>query len=77
MTGLPAQAFRIEGRGLLRVGSYADLLVLDLKRINDPATFTEPHQLAEGMVEVFVGGEAAVSGGEFTGVTAGEIITRN
>jgi len=77
MTGLPAQAFRIKGRGLLRVGSYADLLVLDLKRINDPATFTEPHQLAEGMVEVFVGGEAAVSGGEFTGVTAGEIITRN
>ncbi|MEO2157903.1 MAG: amidohydrolase family protein, partial [bacterium] len=77
MTGLPAQVFRIEDRGILRVGSYADLLVFDLSRINDPATFTNPHQLAEGMVEVFVGGEAAVSGGQFTGVMAGKVITRN
>jgi N-acyl-D-amino-acid deacylase len=74
---LPAQVFRIEDRGLLRVGSYADILVFDLSRINDPATFTNPHQLAEGMVEVFVGGEAAVSDGQFTGVMAGKIITRN
>jgi N-acyl-D-amino-acid deacylase len=48
-----------------------------MPRINDPATFTNPHQLAEGMVEVFVGGEAAVSDGQFTGVMAGKIITRN
>jgi len=76
MTGLPAQVFRIEGRGSLRVGSFADLLVFDLDRINDPATFTDPHQLAEGMVEVFVGGKAAISDGEFMGVMSGEIITR-
>jgi len=77
MTGLPAQVFRIKDRGVLRVGSYADVLVFDLSRINDPATFTNPHQLAEGMVEVFVGGEPAVSDGQFTGVMAGKVITRN
>ena len=77
MTGLPAQVFRIEGRGLLRVGSHADLLVFDLARINDPGTFTDPHQLAEGMVEVFVDGEAAMIDGQFTGTKAGKIITRN
>ena len=34
MTGLPAQVFRIKDRGVLRVGSYADVLVFDLSRIN-------------------------------------------
>ena len=59
MTSLPAQVFRIPDRGMIRPGAYADLVVFDLARVNDPATFTEPHQLAEGMVEVFVNGEAA------------------
>tara|TARA_Y100001936_G_scaffold245021_1_gene286326 strand:- start:144 stop:1112 length:969 start_codon:yes stop_codon:yes gene_type:complete len=77
MTGLPAQVFRIKDRGLLRVGSHADLLVFDLSRINDPGTFTDPHQLAEGMVEVFVDGETAITNGQFTGTKAGKIITRN
>lgn len=77
MTGLPAQVFRIKDRGWLRVGAYADLLVFDLSRINDPATFTDPHQIAEGMVEVFVGGQAAMSDGKFTGVKAGQVIRRN
>ena len=51
--------------------------MFDLARINDPGTFTDPHQLAEGMVEVFVDGEAAMTDGQFTGTKAGKIITRN
>jgi N-acyl-D-amino-acid deacylase len=76
MTGLPAQVLRIPDRGVLRTGAYADVVVFDLARINDPATFTEPHQLAEGMREVFVNGETALSSGEFTGTLAGRVIRR-
>ena len=76
MTSLPAQVFRIPDRGVLRPGAYADVVVFDLARVNDPGTFTEPHKLAEGMVEVFVNGEAAVSGGEFTGVLPGRVVRR-
>ncbi len=76
MTSLPAQVFRILDRGMIRPGAYADLVVFDLARVNDPATFTEPHQLAEGMVEVFVNGEGALSHGEFTGLMPGRVVRR-
>ena len=74
MTGLPAQVLRISDRGVLRPGAYADVVAFDLTLLNDPATFTRPHQLAEGMIEVFVNGEAAVSSGDFTGTLAGRVI---
>ena len=77
MTGLPAQVFRISDRGVLRPGAYADVAVFDLALLNDPATFTEPHQLAEGMVEVFVNGEAALSSGATTGTLAGRVLRRS
>ena len=76
MTGLPAQVLRISDRGVLRPGAYADIVVFDLTLLNDPATFTRPHQLAEGMIEVFVNGEAAVSSGDFTGTLAGRVIRK-
>jgi N-acyl-D-amino-acid deacylase len=76
MTSLPAQVFRIPDRGTLREGAFADIVVFDLARVNDPATFTEPHQLSEGMVEVFVNGQAAMSGGEFTALLPGRVLQR-
>lgn len=76
MTSLPAQVYRLPGRGLLREGMVGDLVVFDLERVEDKATFTEPHQLSEGMVHVFVNGRAAVRDGEFTGVLAGRTLVK-
>jgi N-acyl-D-aspartate/D-glutamate deacylase len=76
MTGLPAQVFRLADRGLLRPGMVADVVVFDLERVNDPATFTEPHQLGEGMVHIFVNGEAAVRDGAFTDARAGRVLRK-
>jgi N-acyl-D-aspartate/D-glutamate deacylase len=76
MTSLPAQVYRLPGRGLLREGMVGDVVVFDLERVEDKATFTEPHQLSEGMVHVFVNGRAAVRDGEFTGVLAGRTLVK-
>lgn len=76
MTSLPAQVYRIPDRGLLQVGMAADVVVFDLDAVRDKATFTEPHQLSEGMVHVFVNGQAAIQGGEFTGAMAGEVLRK-
>jgi N-acyl-D-aspartate/D-glutamate deacylase len=76
MTSLPAQVYRIPDRGLLREGMAADVVVFDLEAIRDRATFTAPHQLSEGMVHVFVNGEAAILDGEFTGVLAGRVLRK-
>ena len=76
MTSLPAWVWKIPDRGVLRAGAYADVLVFDLARVKDTATYTDPHQLAEGMVWVFVNGQAAIARGELTGVKAGRVLQK-
>lgn len=76
MTGLPAQVFDLGDRGLLVPGRSADLAIFDLERVTDRATFTEPHQLAEGMVHVLVNGEFAIRDGEFTGAMPGHVLRK-
>ena len=76
MTSLPAQVYRIPDRGILKAGMAADVIVFDLEAVNDPASFTEPHQLSEGMVHVFVNGVSAIRDGAFTGARPGEVLRR-
>jgi len=74
MTSLPALVHRMEDRGVLRAGAAADIVVFDLDRVEDRATFTEPHQLSHGMIHVFVNGGAAIRDGEFTGQRLGRVL---
>lgn len=74
MTGTPARVLGLEDRGRIAAGRAADLAVFDLDRLRSPATFTDPHHLAEGMVHVMVGGRFAIRDGEFTGVRAGRVL---
>lgn len=76
MTHLPALVYGLQDRGMVREGMAADLVVFDLDRVHDPATFTEPHQLAEGMVHVLVGGRFAIESGEMTGARHGAVLRR-
>lgn len=76
MTSLPAQVYRIPDRGLLQEGMAADVVIFDLEKTREKGTFTDPHQLAEGMIHVFVNGEAAILDGEFTGILAGKVLQK-
>lgn len=76
MTGAPAEAFRMTDRGVLRPGAYADVVVLDLGRIDDPADFVDPHRYGEGMIHVLVNGEFAIRDGGFTDALAGRVLSR-
>jgi N-acyl-D-aspartate/D-glutamate deacylase len=77
MTSLPAQVYRMPDRGQIRPGAAADLVVFDLARVREKATYAQPHQLSEGMVHVFVNGRPAVKDGAFTGERAGRVLRRN
>jgi len=74
LAALPAQNLRIERRGRLQEGYYADVVVFDPATIRDHATFVEPHQYATGMVHVFVNGEQVLRDGEHTGATPGRVV---
>ncbi len=72
MTQRPARRFRLRGRGVVEVGAFADLVVLDPARINDTATYEDPKSYPEGIPYVLVNGKVAVDSGRCTGVLAGE-----
>ena len=74
LAALPAQTMRIDRRGELKQGFYADVVVFDPAKVQDHATFIEPHQYSTGMVHVFVNGEQVLKDGEHTGATPGRAV---
>jgi N-acyl-D-amino-acid deacylase len=74
LTSLPAANLMIAKRGSLRTGNFADLAIFDPHRIQDHATFEEPHQYATGMMYVFVNGIQVLEKGEHTGALPGRCI---
>ncbi len=74
LAALPAQTMRIDRRGELKQGYFADVVVFDPDTIQDHATFVEPHQYSTGMVHVFVNGEQVLKDGEHTGATPGRAV---
>src|SRR5262249_43191111 len=71
MTSLPATNLGLNGRGLLREGYFADVVVFDAKAIADRATYEKPHQYAVGMKHVYVNGVQVLRDGEHTGAKPG------
>jgi N-acyl-D-amino-acid deacylase len=74
LTSLPASNLGIERRGALQPGYYADVVVFDPDEIRDNATFEKPHQLASGVVHVFVNGVQVLANGEHTGALPGRVV---
>jgi len=74
LAALPAQNMKIDRRGELKQGFFADVVVFDADTIRDNATFVEPHQYATGMLHVFVNGEQVLRDGEHTGATPGRVV---
>lgn len=75
MTSLPARTLGLEGeRGRLAPGLAADLVVFELARVRDVATFENPQRLAEGFDAVLVNGVAVKRGGRFTQARPGKVL---
>jgi N-acyl-D-amino-acid deacylase len=74
MSSIPAQKLRLNDRGIIAPGFKADLVVLDIKNIEDRATFEDPNKYPVGIDYVIVNGTISVSEGEYVGVRNGEVI---
>jgi N-acyl-D-amino-acid deacylase len=77
MTGLPAARFGLTGRGLIRQGYLADLVLFDPETIRDTATFDNPVCAAEGVERVWVNGVLSYRSGAPTGQRSGRFIKRS
>jgi N-acyl-D-amino-acid deacylase len=74
LTSLPAENLRLDRRGRLKPGHFADVVVFDPAKIRDHATFDKPHQYATGVQHVFVNGVQVLRDGEPTGATPGRAL---
>ncbi len=75
MTSWPATRMRLERRGVIREGAWADITVFDLDRIEDRATYDEPVLFPEGIEYVLVNGVVVIEdGGRHTGARPGHVL---
>jgi N-acyl-D-amino-acid deacylase len=74
LTSLPARNFRLASRGSLLPGYFADLVVFDPGRVEDHATFADPHRFASGVEHVVVNGEVVLRAGKLTGGRPGRVV---
>lgn len=74
LSSLPASNLKINKRGELRVGYYADVVIFDPLTIRDNATFENPHQYASGVKHVLVNGIQVIKDGEHTGAKPGRFV---
>jgi len=74
LANLPSKHLKLQKRGELKVGNYADIVVFDPAKVKDNATFDKPHQYSEGMIDVFVNGVQVLKDGEHTGAKPGRFV---
>ncbi len=67
MTSLPAEHFQLSGRGILKKGNFADVVIFDPKKIKENTSYANPHQLSGGMDAVITNGTLTLCDGELTG----------
>ena len=77
MTGLTARNFGLAGRGTLKVGQAADIVVFDAATVRDAASYTHPTLPAEGIHAVIVNGALTWSDGVHQGARNGQVLTRS
>lgn len=76
ITGMPADVYGLEGKGYIKEGYDADLVLFNKDQIREKATYADPFIPNEGIRMVIVGGKAAVVENHLTGVLAGKKILR-
>ena len=77
LTSLPAEVYGLRGKGLIRPGMDADLVLFDAERITDHATYAEPLLPNEGICRVYVDGVCAVRDDRYTGAMVGTLLRRS
>lgn len=76
LASVPARQFGFDGRGEIREGWVADLVVFDPATVGDTATFDAPHAYPTGLTHVLVSGRLAVKDGQVTAERAGQVLRR-
>jgi len=73
-TSLPASRLRLNDRGVIKAGLWADIVVFDPNTITERSTFQAPNQLSVGMQWVLVNGVPVIADGVATHALPGQVL---
>ncbi len=76
MTSQPADFLGLKGRGILRLNSFADIVIFDPNLIKDKSTYSNPKAYSEGIKYVLVNGRITLEQGAVTGHAEGRVLRR-
>jgi len=76
MTSVPARTLGLLDRGVVQQGKIADLVLFNPTTFADKATYTDPHHYAEGVVHLFINGQAVIRDAKMTGARPGQALRR-
>lgn len=74
MTKKPAETFNIRDRGEIKEGNIADIVIFDMKEIEDKGTFIEPVQFSEGIEYVLINGKVVILDKKYHSILAGKVL---
>ncbi len=72
----PVEKLKLKGRGEIKEGNAADIVIFDADRVKDMATYENPNRRSKGIEYVLVNGKPAVEKGKLTGVRSGRLLLR-
>ena len=74
MTSWPATRMRLNSRGVIKEGAWADVVIFDYATIQDRATYEKPFLYPIGIDYVLVNGQVVIDRGKHTGARPGQVI---
>ncbi len=74
MSSLPASFLGLKDRGLLLEGYKADVVIFDPEKVEDKATFLDPHQYSTGFEYVIVNGKISIENAEYNKTLNGKVL---
>jgi len=74
MTSWPATRMRLNSRGMIKEGCWADVVIFDYDKIQDRATYEKPFVYPVGIDYVLVNGQVVIDRGKHTGARPGHVM---
>ncbi len=75
-TSKTAEILRVERRGNLQEGFYADIIIFNPKSFKDKADYTDSFQLSEGLEYSIINGKISIENGKFTNKLNGKVLKK-
>lgn len=74
MTSWAATRMRLDSRGMIKEGMWADVVIFDYDKIQDRSTYEKPFLYPAGIDYVLVNGQVVIEKGKHTGARPGKVI---